>query len=48
MNPSRPDPPIGVGDVLPDLPLLDHTGQTWRFSEHRGTPILAILHRHLA
>jgi phosphoserine phosphatase len=48
VNTSRPETSIGVGDVVPDLPLLDHTGQPWRFSEHRGTPILAILHRHLA
>jgi peroxiredoxin len=41
-------PSIAVGDVVPDLPLVDHTGRSWRFAEHRGTPILAILHRHLA
>ena len=41
-------PPIRVGDTVPDLPLLDHTGDAWRFSDHRDTPILAILHRHLA
>jgi peroxiredoxin len=39
---------IREGDVVPDVALLDHTGAAWRFSEHRGTPLLVILHRHLA
>lgn len=39
---------IGQGDILPDLPLVDHEGQPWRFSEYRGTPLLLVLHRHLA
>lgn len=39
---------LGVGDVVPDLPLVDHTGAPWRFSGHRGRPVLAVLHRHLA
>jgi hypothetical protein len=41
-------PSLAIGDVVPDLPLVDHDGRPWRFSEHRGAPILAILHRHLA
>ena len=36
------------GEVVPDVPLIDHRGEPWRFSDHRGSPILAILHRHLA
>jgi peroxiredoxin len=40
--------PIGVGELLPDVPLVDHDGHPWRFSDHRGTPLLLILHRHLA
>lgn len=41
-------PSICAGDLVPDLPLVDNRGHPWRFSEHRGGPILAILHRHLA
>lgn len=39
---------VGVGEVVPDRALIDHRGDPWRFSDHRGTPILAVLHRHLA
>ena len=39
---------IAVGEIVPDLPLVDQAGRPWKFSEHRGNPILAILHRHLA
>jgi len=45
---ANPAPSIDVGDVVPDLALVDHDERRWRFSEHRGNPILAILHRHLA
>jgi peroxiredoxin len=39
---------LEVGEVVPDVRLLDHLGRDWRFSEHRGQPLLLILHRHLA
>jgi peroxiredoxin len=39
---------IDEGELLPDVPLVDHDGQAWRFSDHRGTPLLLVLHRHLA
>jgi len=39
---------IDEGGLLPDVPLVDHDGQPWRFSDHRGTPLLLVLHRHLA
>ncbi len=39
---------IGEGDVLPDIALVDHEGARFRFSDHRGRPLLLVLHRHLA
>jgi hypothetical protein len=39
---------VREGDLLPDVALLDHTGEPWSFPRHRGRPILAVLHRHLA
>ncbi len=39
---------IDVGDVLPDVTLVDHDGHRWRFDDHRGRPLVLILHRHLA
>jgi peroxiredoxin len=39
---------IGEGDVLPDVALVDHEGRPWRFSDHRGKPLVLVLHRHLA
>jgi peroxiredoxin len=39
---------IGEGAFLPDVALVDHTGRPWRFSDHRGRPLLLVLHRHLA
>lgn len=36
-----------LGDGLPDLDLIDHLGQAWRPGEHRGRPLVLILHRHL-
>ena len=32
--------------ILPDLPLVDHEGNAWHFSDHRGIPLLLVLHRH--
>lgn len=39
---------IGVGDLVPDLVLIDHDGAPWQVSEHRGRPVVLVLHRHLA
>jgi len=39
---------IEVGDLLPDVALADHDGNPWRFDDHRGRPLVLILHRHLA
>jgi hypothetical protein len=45
---KRQDGSDGFSDPLPDVPLVDHVGAPWVFSEHRGRPLLLILHRHLA
>lgn len=37
-----------IGDLLPDVALVDHEGTRFRFSDHRGRPLLIVLHRHLA
>ncbi len=39
---------LRIGDPLPDLELVDHTGQAWCTSDHRGRPLVLVLHRHLA
>jgi len=39
---------IDEGAIVPDIPLVDHEGNPWCFSDHRGTPLLLVLHRHLA
>jgi peroxiredoxin len=39
---------IGEGDLLPSVALVDHEGNRWRLEQHRGRPIVLILHRHLA
>jgi hypothetical protein len=39
---------IGEGDELQSVALVDHEGNGWHFEEHRGRPIVLILHRHLA
>jgi len=39
---------IDEGELLPDTPLVDHQGNPWRLSDHRGRPVLLVLHRHLA
>lgn len=36
------------GDLLPDVPLVDHEGASFRLSEQRGRPLVLVLHRHLA
>jgi peroxiredoxin len=42
------DGAIGEGDVLPDVALSDHDGSSFRLSDHRGRPLVLVLHRHLA
>jgi peroxiredoxin len=37
-----------IGQVLPDVSLIDQNGARWRLSDHRGRPVVLILHRHLA
>jgi peroxiredoxin len=39
---------IEPGDLVPDVDLRTADGDTWRLSDHRGRPLLLILHRHLA
>ena len=39
---------IGEGDLLPDVALVGHEGAPFRFSDHRGRPLVLVLHRHLA
>ena len=39
---------IGEGDMVPSAALVDHEGTQWSFEEHRGRPLVLILHRHLA
>jgi len=39
---------IGEGDLFPDVALVDHHGNPWRFNDHRGRPLVVVLHRHLA
>lgn len=31
-------PPLHLGELVPDVTLVDHDGEPWRFSEHRGVP----------
>lgn len=39
---------LRIGDRLPDMELIDHTGQPWRTAEQRERPLVLVLHRHLA
>jgi len=39
---------LGIGDPLPSLELVDHTGRPWRTADQRGRPLVLVLHRHLA
>jgi len=39
---------IGEGDLVPPVGLVDHEGNPWSLEDHRGRPIVLILHRHLA
>lgn len=37
---------VSVGDPAPDLELLDDRGERWRIDDHRGVPLVIVLHRH--
>jgi peroxiredoxin len=39
---------LRVGDRMPDVPMIDHEGRPWHAADHRGRPVVLILHRHLA
>ena len=39
---------LSVGDIAPEIDLLDHHGQRWQLVERRGVPVVVIFHRHLA
>jgi peroxiredoxin len=39
---------LQVGDLVPEVELVDHDGNTWRPSDHHGRPLVLVLHRHLA
>jgi peroxiredoxin len=39
---------VRIGDVFPDFELPDHEGSPWRLGDHRGRPVVLVLHRHLA
>ena len=39
---------LRVGEMLPDVELVDHTGCRWHTQDQRGRPLVLILHRHLA
>lgn len=36
-----------VGGLVCDFTLPDHRGQPWRLSDHQGSPVVLIFHRHL-
>ncbi len=38
---------ISVGAEAPDFALPTDTGEIWRLSEHLGTPLILMFHRHL-
>ena len=36
-----------AGELVEDFSLTDDQGETWRLSDHIGSPVLVIFHRHL-
>jgi peroxiredoxin len=36
-----------IGDAVSDFTLPDDAGQAWTLSEHGGSTVLLIFHRHL-
>lgn len=45
---QRSAPAVRVGDLVPDVDLVDHRGSPWRLSDQHGRPVVLVLHRHLA
>jgi peroxiredoxin len=39
---------LRVGDLLPQIELVDHDRNVWRISDQLGRPLVLVLHRHLA
>jgi peroxiredoxin len=39
---------LRIGDLFPDIELVDHTGQPWSTADQLGRPLVMVLHRHLA
>jgi peroxiredoxin len=39
---------LRIGDAVPDVDLVDEEGRPWRIGDHRGHPVVLVLHRHLA
>ena len=39
---------VRVGDLLPEVELVDEAGRIWRTADQLGRPLVLILHRHLA
>jgi len=37
-----------TGQSMPNIEFIDHNGDQWRIADAKGTPLLLILHRHLA
>jgi len=40
-------PVVRIGDEVRYFTLADDEGQTWTLSEHGGSTVLLIFHRHL-
>jgi peroxiredoxin len=39
---------LNIGDPLPAIELVDHSGEPWRTADMRGRPLVLVLYRHLA
>ena len=39
---------LQIGDVMPNVNLVDQDLRPWSISGHLGRPLVLILHRHLA
>ncbi len=39
---------LSLGDMVPDVLMVDHDGRSWKLSSYRGRPVVLVLHRHLA
>ena len=34
---------LRIGDLVPDVELIDHDGRPWLLSTHRGRPVVLVL-----